>query len=47
MAKSVLKVARHAIIFIEFQKMVKIENYNINTTVIIITIKYNINIIVH
>ena len=47
MAKSVLKVAPHAIMIIEFLQMVKIENYNINTTVIIITIKYNINIIVH
>ena len=37
-------VAPHAIIFIEFLQMVKIENY-INTTVIIITL-YNINIVI-
>ena len=36
-AKSVLMVAPHAIIFIEFLQMVKIPN-NINRTVIIITV---------
>ena len=37
MAKSVIIVAPHAVIFLEFLLMVKIAN-DINTTVIIITI---------